>query len=268
MVKSKTDKYEYYAVKVGKNPGIYSSWDECKQQTTGFPGNKYKGFNDKLEAHEFLFESDNSKICEESHHKAKKKRQLEKEESEDDLLITKKLKDSCDSLITIQSVKTQPFKNDPANTLNFSFNLEPVKVYTDGACSANGQANAKAGYGVWWADNHPLNLSEKLLGTPTNQRAELAAAIAAVQQAIQYRAGTLTIFTDSKYVINCVTEWILKWKKNGWLATGKKPVANMEEIKLLDSLCAKHKVVWEHVRGHKGIYGNERADELARKAFQ
>ncbi len=83
------------------------------------------------------------------------------------------------------------------------------------------------------------------MGRQTNQRAELAASIAAIQQAIKYRAGELTIFTDSTYVINCITKWIPNWKKNGWLTSKKKPVENTEDIKLLDSLCLEHKqVVW------------------------
>ena len=88
------------------------------------------------------------------------------------------------------------------------------------------------------------NLSEKLPGLPTNQRAEMIAAIAAIQQAIKYNAGPLTIKTESKYVINCVTNWISNWKRNGWLTSKKKPVENMQDIKLLDSLCSQHTVKW------------------------
>ena len=81
-------------------------------------------------------------------------------------------------------------------------------------------------------------------GLQTNQRAELMAAIVAIQQAIKHNAGTLTLYTDSKYVINCVTSWITNWKKNGWKNSKKESVKNIEDIKLLDSLCSKHTVKW------------------------
>ena len=88
------------------------------------------------------------------------------------------------------------------------------------------------------------NVSKKLPGLQTNQRAELMAATAAIQQAIKHNAGTLTLYTDSKYVINCVTSWIANWKRNGWKNSKKEPVKNMEDIKLLDSLCSQHTVKW------------------------
>ncbi|TKR77050.1 hypothetical protein L596_018098 [Steinernema carpocapsae] len=57
--------------------------------------------------------------------------------------------------------------------------LLPV-VYTDGACSSNGRKNARAGYGVYWGDDHPDNVSKPLEGSvATNNRAELQAVVVA-----------------------------------------------------------------------------------------
>ncbi len=130
-----------------------------------------------------------------------------------------------------------------------------VKVFTDGACSNNGKETASAGIGVFWGPNHPLNVSKKLTGVQTNNRAEITAAIVAITQSITYGAHELKIMTDSDFMIRCMTEWIKKWKKNGWKTASGGAVKNVDDLKKLDDLCSKIKVKWEHVPGHKGHYG-------------
>ncbi|MEM9845987.1 MAG: RNase H family protein, partial [Pseudomonadota bacterium] len=78
------------------------------------------------------------------------------------------------------------------------------------------------------------------------------------------RASHITIFTDSTYVKNGVTQWIHGWKRNGWKTAAKKPVKNAELWQRLDQAAARHDVTWEWVKGHAGHTENERADELAR----
>jgi len=77
----------------------------------------------------------------------------------------------------------------------------------------------------------------------TNQRAELTAAITAIRQAIFYNSDPLTLYTDSKYVINCATRWLPKWKKNGWKDSNCNQIKNLNEIKRLDQLCRKNVLV-------------------------
>lgn len=109
-----------------------------------------------------------------------------------------------------------------------------VHVYTDGSCENNGRAGARAGYGIWWADNHPLNRGEAA-AKPTNNAAEIEAASQAVRLASKAGITKLRIFTDSKFVISCVTNWMPSWKRNGWKTAKNEPVKNQKELEDLDS---------------------------------
>ena len=142
-----------------------------------------------------------------------------------------------------------------------------VQVFTDGACSANGYKVARAGVGVWFNHGHASNVSAPVLGRPTNNCAEIEAAIAAVYAARAAGISKLCINTDSQFMIDCMTKWVKSWKKNGWKTAVKEDVKNKEELIKLDSLLSKDSSVtvqWNHVRGHRGIEGNEEADRLAR----
>jgi len=81
------------------------------------------------------------------------------------------------------------------------------------------------------------------------------------------RDCNVTIFTDSKYVLQGLTEWMPNWKKRGWKTADNKPVKNMDLWQELDRLCATHTVSWQWVKGHSGDKSNERADALARGAI-
>ncbi len=87
------------------------------------------------------------------------------------------------------------------------------------------------------------NLSQKLIGSSSSQKADIESAIAAIQQAIKFKSGTLSINTDSQFLIN-FTDSAEKWKKNDWRKSNNEPLKDVEDIKLLDSLCLKHKVEW------------------------
>jgi len=135
-----------------------------------------------------------------------------------------------------------------------------IEAFTDGACSGN------PGPGGWGVLLRHAGREKELFGgerNTTNQRMELQAAIEALK-ALKKPCG-VTIHSDSKYVIQGITEWIHGWKKKGWRNYNKKPVANRELWQELDSLNSKHEVTWQWVKGHAGHPGNERADELARR---
>ena len=135
-----------------------------------------------------------------------------------------------------------------------------VEAFTDGACSGN------PGPGGWGVLLRMGEHEKELYGgeaETTNQRMELQAAIEALK-ALK-KPCRITIHSDSKYVIQGITEWIHGWKKNGWKNAGKKPVANRDLWEVLDIQSIKHDVTWKWVKGHAGHPGNERADELARK---
>lgn len=84
-----------------------------------------------------------------------------------------------------------------------------VKVYTDGACPSNGMSGAQAGCGVFWGDNHPLNVSAPVKGSrPTNNSGEIQAATLALQLAHDNGIRKLEINTDSRFLIDAVTKWM------------------------------------------------------------
>jgi ribonuclease HI len=137
-------------------------------------------------------------------------------------------------------------------------------IYTDGACSGN------PGPGGWGAvifdeRKNQNNISGKVKDT-TNNRMELMAPIMALKK-IKSKSD-ITIFTDSTYVKNGITEWIKKWEKNGWKNSNRKPVKNKDLWIKLNDLCKENKVIWKWIKGHSNNKYNILADELATQAFR
>ncbi len=81
------------------------------------------------------------------------------------------------------------------------------------------------------------------------------------------KSSEVYIYTDSKYVLHGVTEWMAGWKARGWKTASKKPVKNQDLWQEIDALVSSHKVKFIWVKGHNGNEGNERADELARRGI-
>tara|TARA_Y100000590_G_C15467452_1_gene918846 strand:- start:249 stop:677 length:429 start_codon:yes stop_codon:yes gene_type:complete len=137
-------------------------------------------------------------------------------------------------------------------------------IYTDGACSGN------PGSGGWAAvifdeEKKQKNIFGKVNNT-TNNRMELMAAIMALKT-IKAKSQ-VTIFTDSTYVKNGITEWIKKWEKNNWKNSNKKTVKNKDLWMKLNNLCIKNKVSWKWVKGHSNNKFNNLADQLATQAIK
>ncbi|XP_033123663.1 ribonuclease H1-like isoform X2 [Anneissia japonica] len=211
----------YYAVRKGRNVGIFKTWDECKAQVDRFKGAQFKKFSTEEDATNFIGAT------------ASKKRPTYSNTE-------------CDA----------PYKKIRVKN-------EPRVVYTDGCCTSNGRSGAQAGIGVYWGPDHPWNVSEKLHGHQTNQRAQLKAAVRAIEVAKENDLNDIELKTDSMYTIKCVTDWIDKWKENGWKTSKKGNVVNRDLIEALDEARQDINVTWTHVPGHKGIQGNEEADRLA-----
>jgi ribonuclease HI len=138
------------------------------------------------------------------------------------------------------------------------FDLAPVIIYTDGACSGN------PGPGGWSAILR-YGPHEKVLqggaSLTTNNRMELRAIIAALRALT--RPCRIEVFTDSEYLRRGVTEWLDRWRRNGWLTAGKQPVKNQDLWRALHAAIQPHQITWHWVRGHAGDEFNERADLLA-----
>ena len=137
-----------------------------------------------------------------------------------------------------------------------------VTIYTDGACRGN------PGPGGWGARlENGEHVKELFGGEPdtTNNRMELSAAIEALS--VLSRPCAITLVTDSKYVMQGVTEWMVNWKRRGWLTAARKPVKNQDLWQRLDQVLSGHQVQWRWVKGHSGNAGNERADALANRGI-
>ena len=138
--------------------------------------------------------------------------------------------------------------------------MKKVSIYTDGACSGN---PGKGGWGAVLVYNGTEKEMSGYEAETTNNRMELTAVIEALK-ALKKECD-ITIYTDSRYVMDGVQEWMPNWKLNGWKTTNKKsPVKNVELWQILDSLLSKHKIKWVWVKGHNGHPENERVDKLAR----
>lgn len=159
--------------------------------------------------------------------------------------------------------------------------MEPARifhVYTDGACKGN---PGKGGWAFAVVDPITNQVVHQACGKvikTTNNRMELSG----VLEAFKYLETTSTdpdlnpslitpryvFYVDSKYVVDGITSWIVKWKNNGWLTSTKKPVLNEELWKELDYFkeIFKGRVTWQWVRGHAGNTFNELVDVLAQTA--
>lgn len=136
--------------------------------------------------------------------------------------------------------------------------IQKIVIYTDGACRGN------PGPGGWGASLRYNGHNKALYGSElvtTNNRMELMAAIQALETLT--RRCQVELYTDSKYVLKGITEWMPDWKKRGWKTAAKKPVKNVDLWQRLDSAVQLHEVQWRWVKGHTGNEGNEQADVLA-----
>ena len=140
--------------------------------------------------------------------------------------------------------------------------MKTVIIYTDGACRGN------PGPGGWGVLIEYGELSKQLYGgdvSTTNNKMELTAAIMALKEIKE--PCEIILYTDSKYVLQGIEEWIHNWKKRGWRGVNKKPVKNIDLWKELDELRDKHNIKWNWVKGHSGDPGNETADMLANRGI-
>lgn len=136
---------------------------------------------------------------------------------------------------------------------------EVVEIYTDGACRGN---PGPGGWGVLLRYKGKEKTRHGGEANTTNNRMELTAVIKALES-LNRPGCQVRIYSDSRYVLNGINEWIANWKKRGWKTAAKKPVLNVALWQELDALVAQHDIEWQWVKGHSGDPGNDRADELA-----
>lgn len=146
----------------------------------------------------------------------------------------------------------------------FTTHIPQEIYYVDGACKLNGKPNCAASWAVVAEYDLDLQVAGMVDKSPSNQSAELTAAVRACEIAKERGQTEITIVTDSKYLHTAATNWIDKWRSNDWKDHRNKPVVNVDLFKELLMVKSGIQIEWIHVRGHTNCSGNIRADSLAR----
>lgn len=278
----------------GRKPGIYTDWDTANNEAIlGGKGPKYKKFSTRTEAENFIRQNG-------SLHTIRSLGLLpdEGDDDEDDADDDEAVGGGGALLSAGTKIKTEPsghvniLRNpDGLGMPDAGFHDRVLHIYTDGSSKRNGMATARGGVGVFFGHDDPRlvpslarpsgrdghcidsrrnrNIAEALEGEPqTNQRAELAAIMRALQVAPVDQ--NVMIITDSTYSINCLTSWKDGWIKNGWKTSQGVDVLNQDLIKGTLARIEERKKAgvnthFEWVKGHAQSPGNIAADELAVK---
>ena len=233
-------KSKFYVVWQGQQTGIFTDWETCRQQVQGVAGAKYKSFATRSEA-EAAFKSGPSATGTKSNgQKAAAKKPPSR-----------------------NSVKT--WSDKEIKTLKFD-----TFIYTDGGCEPN---PGEAGSGMAIYCNGKIDELWYGLYNPegTNNTAELNAlyqALVLAESEINNNRS-VAILCDSKYSIQCVTQWAVNWEKKGWTRSG----GEIKNLNLIKDLYAQHQSIKDkvkvlHVNGHVGVEGNELADRMSILAIE
>ncbi len=223
-------KVKIYAVKKGRNTGLFTTWEECKAQTEGFPGAIFKSFPTVQEAQDWLF-------------------------GKDEMISL------FDEDFVLKNVPLKKKKKNPAPALSLS--SPDFIIYTDGSCLRN--PDGPGGYAAVILDaaGHPVREIHGGEPSTTNNRMELRAGIEALNSLPLH--SVVDFYTDSQYMKNAFTKyWLKNWKRRGWLTSTGEPVKNQDLWRALDEAYHNHTVQFHWVKGHAGNRWNERCDTLAR----
>ncbi len=249
-----------YAVHQGHHPGIYNTWDEARREVEGFAEAHHRSFTvrQRSEAEAFVRTGKGPPPSPKKAHPALR-----------------------------AATATEGFTGKPLRGDSFDPSKPPVVIYTDGSARPDPITHQmRAGYGVWFGEEDPRNFKAPLkLADPTNNRAELMAAIDALETLREWTVETpeaaeeyepvdrpflvtpdrlVVLCIDSRYVIDCVTKYWEGWQNNNWRGN---TVRNRHLIEKLRGLyAARGNVAFQWVPGHSQIRGNEEADRLAGEA--
>ncbi len=137
-----------------------------------------------------------------------------------------------------------------------------VVIHTDGGCRPN------PGPGGWGAVLRHREHVREMCGGESGQHQQQQDGTDCADHGAEALTGSVVVhlYTDSTYVRNGITKWVLGWERSGWKTAAKQPVKNVDLWQRLQAACALHRVEWFWVKGHAGIADNELADELATRA--
>lgn len=194
----------FYAVRVGRKMGVYRNWSECEAQVKGFSGARYAKFDTMTAARSFLTTKASKMPA------APVKGKITKTPRVTRVLDNRSGGGSHDADEPTEMVALLAGGEARVPT-------DVLVVYTDGACPANGRAEARGGYGIHFPSDPERDTCGALpLDSPqTSQRAELTAILRALELT-QDGAGPLEIRTDSAYSIGCLTRWFQRWERLEW----------------------------------------------------
>ena len=221
-----------YAVRQGRQTGIFNTWADCEAQVKGYAGASYKGFTNAGEAMAWLQGG------------------------------------TAQMELFAAPRATRPVRHTAAAAPETASSAPAAPadyvIYTDGSCLRN--PDGPGGWAAVIRDVHTGKITELAGGDPrtTNNRMELSAAIAALT--FPQKSAKIALYTDSQYLKNGFTRhWLTAWKKRGWKKADGQPVLNQDLWKQLDALYASHDVTFHWVKGHVGVELNERCDVLAKR---
>jgi len=171
-------------------------------------------------------------------------------------------------IIEYKKNKNTETQNTPKNNNNTDTNSN-ISIYCDGACSGN-PGKSGSGLALYKNGEKPVLYYGNYNANGTNNTAELKALYKALLLADEIQTTEkITILSDSKYSIDCISTWAYGWKKNNWTKKSGE-IKNLELIKNAHNLYEqlKNKIILKHVKGHAGIEGNELADRMALHAIK
>ncbi|KAJ5216401.1 Ribosomal protein L9/RNase H1 N-terminal [Penicillium cinerascens] len=273
----------FYGIQRGRVPGVYTDWSKAQEQIRGFTRPRYRKFSTREEAEDFVksggekpppavgFGEAQTTVVTPGMMKENAKNADGVEFVAGDGPLPPGAEDGFDPNLLLNpatgKVMYKTTQQKTATKTQAAGIPGVLRIYTDGSSLRNGTKLASAGVGVYFGPGDSRNVSEPLKGSrQTNQRAELTAILRAIDIAPRHR--DITIITDSRYAIDCVTVWFINWRRNDWMTKDKKPVENRDLIEsILVKIEERHelkvKTQFEWIKGHNKDPGNEAADRLA-----
>lgn len=223
-------KKKYYAVAVGRQPGIYTQWfgnAGAQVQVDGFQGAVYKAFPTREEARGFMRDRRSGKSRSATHPHQSNTRSSAKPTAPPEAALT-----------------------------------DRTVIYTDGSSLGN---PGPGGYGVVIPASVDTREISGGFRKTTNNRMELLACIIGLEQFD--RPSALAVYSDSRYVVDGINKgWARRWQRNDWRKSSGDRALNIDLWERLLALCHRHDVQFVWVKGHAGNPGNERCDQLATHA--